>query len=776
LINDMDRDDHHIARRIKINGIVQGVGFRPFIFGVADQYQLKGEVANTSDGVIIHIEGARENINLFIKTLSDNPPPLAYITDICVYKEKPKGFNTFNIVKSRSPEKISTLISPDIAVCKDCLRELFDPDNRRFEYPFINCTNCGPRYTIIEDIPYDRPKTSMKHFKMCNQCQAEYDNPRDRRFHAQPNACSVCGPQLLLCDNKGNPIDTSRVVDKAAELILSGDIVAIKGIGGFHLAVDARNNSAVANLRKRKHREEKPFALMAEDIKAIQEFAYLDLEDEKLLKLTQRPIVILRKKEPNLISVEVSPKNRFFGVMLAYTPLHYLLLLKVKAPLVMTSGNISEEPIAIDNDEAIERLSAIADYFLIHNRAIYIRSDDSIVRNMSGETRIFRRSRGYVPMPVFVNKKKVQVLACGAELKNTVCLTKDNKAFLSQHIGDLENLPTYDFFKMTIEHMKRIIDIEPEVIACDFHPNYFSTRYALEQSDLPVIQVQHHHAHIAACMAEHQNKGPVIGLAFDGTGYGTDNTIWGGEVLVADEQSFYRAAHLDCVPMPGGTASIKEPWRMAVSYLYHVYGEKIWAHDEIPFFRDINRKKIAIMVKMIQKKINSPATSSLGRLFDGIAALIGLRNLNVFEGQAAMELEMIANWPVRQSYDYGWTSRDHHVLSLEPIIAGVVSDMEHGVSPAEISGKFHSTLIRMFSKICCFIRKETNINTAALSGGSFQNNLLLTGLIENLNEFGFEVISHRIIPSNDGCISLGQAMVAAAIYNKGKKAKIIRNH
>jgi hydrogenase maturation protein HypF len=763
----MDLGDDHIARRVEVNGIVQGVGFRPFIFGLAERYRLKGEVANTSGGVIVHIEGPPIKISLFLKELSVNKPPLAHITDIFVHYETPKGFSTFSIVQSRSQEKTSTLISPDMAVCEDCLQELFDLHNRRFEYPFINCTNCGPRYTIIEDIPYDRPKTSMKQFKMCDQCQAEYDNPKDRRFHAQPNACSVCGPQISLYNNTGIVSETSRAVEKAADLILAGHIIAIKGLGGFHFAVDARNDAAVAELRKRKLREEKPFALMVEDIKSIQKFAYVELEDEKLLRLARRPIVILRKKEPNNISEEVSPRNRFFGVMLAYTPLHYLLLRKAGAPMVMTSGNISEEPIAIDNDEAFARLSGIADYFLAHNRDIYLRSDDSIVRNMAGETRFFRRSRGYVPMPVFINKKKVQVLACGAELKNTVCLTKDNKAFLSQHIGDLENLPTYDFFKMTIEHLKRINEIKPEVIACDLHPNYFSTRYALEQKELPVIQVQHHHAHIAACMAENQKKGPVIGLSFDGTGYGADHTIWGGEVLLADEQSFHRAAHLACVPMPGGTASIKEPWRMAISYLYHVYGENIWDLD-IPFVRDMNRNKIETMIKMIQKKINSPKTSSLGRLFDGIAALIGIRNETVFEGQAAMELEMIANWPVRQGYDYGWTSRDHHILSLEPIITGVVSDIKNGISPEEISGKFHYTLIRMFSKICCFIRKETNINTAALSGGSFQNNLLLAGLIENLNKFGFEVLSHRMVPSNDGNISLGQALVAATLYSKGK--------
>ena len=765
----MNTDNDRIARRVEVSGVVQGVGFRPFIFWLAERYELKGEVANTSRGVIIYIEGSRKQFSLFLKEISSEHPPLAHITDICVHNEKPRGFGSFSIVQSITSENSSTLISPDIAVCEDCLQELFDPDNRRFEYPFINCTNCGPRYTIIENIPYDRRKTSMKQFKMCDQCQAEYDNPRDRRFHAQPNACPVCGPRIFLFDNSGNVISTPHIVKKVAELILDGNIVAIKGLGGFHLAADARHDSAVATLRKRKNREEKPFALMAEDIKDISQFAYVELEDAKLLKTIRRPIVILRKKEPNEISGEVSPRNRFFGVMLPYTPLHYLLLREVHAPLVMTSGNLSEEPIVIDNDEAFTRLSSIADYFLTHNRDIYLRSDDSIVRNMAGATRIFRRSRGYVPMPLFIKKKSVQVLACGAELKNTICLTKDNKAFLSQHIGDLENLSTFDFFKKTIDHMKKINEIEPEVIACDLHPDYLSTQYALEQKTLPVIQVQHHHAHIAACMAENQHKGPVIGLAFDGTGYGADGTIWGGEVLVADEQSFQRVAHLECVPMPGASASIKEPWRMAISYLYHVYGEKIWDLD-IPLLREISRNKVEITIKMIQKKINAPDTSSLGRLFDGIAALIGVRKQIAFEGQAAMELEMIASWPVRRSYEYGWTSRDDHVLSLEPIITGVVSDMEKRVPPAKIAGKFHYTLIRMFSKICCFIRKETNINTAALSGGSFQNNLLLAGLIEHLNEFDFNVLSHRMVPTNDGSISLGQAAVAAELYRKGKKS------
>lgn len=763
----MESWNEHTARRVEIKGIVQGVGFRPYIFGLARRFQLKGEIANTSGGVVIHVEGPRENMHHFLDDMVKNPPPLAHITDILVYQEIFEGFKSFSIVQSRSATSASTLISPDMGVCEDCLRELFDPSDRRFGYPFINCTNCGPRYTIIRDIPYDRPQTSMKHFMMCEHCQAEYDNPHDRRFHAQPNACSLCGPRVFLCDRTGKIIHTRDSIEKAGRYLLSGKIVAVKGIGGFHLAVDARNDTALTKLRNRKHREEKPFALMADRVEKIKAFAHVGPEDEKLLELPNRPIVILEKKFPNNISRQVSPRNRYFGVMLAYTPLHYLLLHKTGVPLVMTSGNMPEEPIAINNDEAIDRLGKIADYFLMHDRDIYLRSDDSIVRNMAGGTRIFRRSRGYVPTPVFINKKVSQVLACGAELKNTICLTKNDTAFLSQHIGDLENLSTLDFFKMTIDHMKRIIKVVPEIIACDLHPDYLSTRYALEQKDLPVIQIQHHHAHIAACMAENRNNGPVIGLAFDGTGYGADGTIWGGEILIAEEHAFHRAAHLSGVSMPGGTMAIKEPWRMAVSYLYDVYGENLQNLD-IPFIRNLGKNKIEILTKMIQQKINSPKTSSLGRLFDGVAALIGMRDRTAFEGQPAMELEMAARWPVQQFYDYGWTSRDDHVLSLEPIIKGIVNDLENGVPISEISGKFHHTLIQMFSKICCVIRNSTNINTAVLSGGSFQNNLLLTGLIENLNTLDFKVLTHRQVPPNDANLSLGQAIVAAALHRRGK--------
>lgn len=763
-----------VARSLKVEGIVQGVGFRPFVYQLANRYGINGEVANTSSGVTIHIEGIEKNIGSFCSDLTEKSPPLAHITSVSSRIKSVKGVTDFTITKSKGKALRSTLISPDVSVCHDCLRELFDPADRRYQYPFINCTNCGPRYTIIYDIPYDRPKTSMKHFKMCKRCQAEYDDPENRRFHAQPNACAACGPHVTLYDNKGKRVSTQNTINQTIELLKEGHIVAIKGLGGFHLAVNAEDHHAVIRLRKRKHREEKPLAMMSYNLENISKYAHIAPEEEKLLKSSQRPIVILQKKEPNSLSEEVSPRNRYFGTMLPYTPLHYLLLQKDFTALVMTSGNLSEEPIAIDNEDAFKRLSDIADYFLIHNREIYLRSDDSIVKETAGASRFIRRSRGYTPIPVFLKQGVSQILACGAELKNTVCLTKKNNAFLSQHIGDLENLATYEFFELTIEHMKRILDIDPEIIAFDLHPDYLSTRYAKELKNIKKIPVQHHHAHIVSCMAENRLDGPVIGLSFDGTGYGIDGSIWGGEVFVAEADQFRRAAYLSYIPMPGSARAIKEPWRMAVSYLYHAFNESFWGLD-IPLFQTIDEKKINIIVDMISKKINSPFTSSLGRLFDGVAAIIGLRNQVFFEGQAAMELEMLADPPLpfrtgqwctgqksMTTYDYEWVSNDGYNVLLEPMIRGVVKDMKEGVHPSEISGKFHMTLIYLFSELCQVIRKEDGLNRVILSGGAFQNSLLLTGLTQALEEKSFQVFTHHLVPTNDGGISLGQAIIAAA--------------
>ena len=749
------------AKKVNVRGIVQGVGFRPFVYQLANLHGLSGDVANNSTGVIIHIEGDVEGISAFILDLETKCPPLAKVTQISQTAIPSQGFKQFIIRKSKAGISKSTLISPDMSICDDCLSELFDPKDRRYGYPFINCTNCGPRYTIIDDIPYDRPNTSMKHFTMCPACQAEYDSPADRRFHAQPNACSVCGPHVTLYTVSGSRVSTKEPIANTIRILKKGMIVAIKGLGGFHLAADAENDDAIARLRRRKHREEKPFAIMSYDVDHIRRYAYVEPEEEALLTLPQRPIVILKKKKPNSISREVSPRNRYFGAMLPYTPLHYLILAHDFTALVMTSGNISEEPIAIDNEDAFERLSSIADYFLVHNRDIYLRSDDSIMKRISGTSRFLRRSRGYVPRPVFLKQKVPKILACGAELKNTICLTRENNAFLSQHIGDLENFATYEFFKLTINHMKQILDIDPVLISYDLHPDYLSTRYAEEQQDIEKIQVQHHHAHIVSCMAENKLDMPVIGLSFDGTGYGTDGNIWGGEILIADASQFTRVAHLSYIPMPGSSAAIKEPWRMAVSYLYNTYGEEFW-NLELPLFKEIDEKKLEIVVNMIGKRINSPYTSSLGRFFDGIAAIVGVRNNVFFEGQAAMELEMLAEDKIKGTYDYEWVSGDCRQVLIQPIIYGVVRDMEKDIHPSVISTKFHMTLIRLFSELCAVIRKESRVNQVVLSGGVFQNSILLTGLIHALEKKEFQVFTHTQVPPNDGGICLGQAMVAAA--------------
>lgn len=751
------------AKQIRVKGIVQGVGFRPYVYQLAGRFKLCGHVANTAAGVRIHVEGPQTDIAAFLDSISAEAPPLAQITDVDAADAPTEGFQRFEIIASRDDSAKSALISPDVSICDDCLREMLSPRDRRFRYPFINCTNCGPRYTIIDDIPYDRPQTSMASFPMCDCCQAEYDDPENRRFHAQPNACPVCGPHVLLLDGNGQASDTKDPIGTVVDLLQQGRIVAIKGLGGFHLAVDAENEPAVARLRQRKHREEKPLALMAYDGDRIRRFAHLDDEEMAVLASPQRPILLLAKRSDQALAPSVAPHNRYFGVMLPYAPLHYLLLEKKFAALVMTSANLSEEPIAIANHEAVERLTGIADAFLVHNRDIYLRCDDSIVRKTAGVTRFIRRARGYVPTPVFLNHSPPPVLACGAALKNTVCLTKEDRAFISQHIGDLENLATYGAFRDTIAHLQRILAITPQAIACDLHPDYLSTRYATEQSDLPVIQVQHHHAHIVSAMAENHLDGRVIGLAFDGTGYGPDGTIWGGEVLLAEHGRYERAAFLEPLPMPGGAAAIKAPWRMAISYLYQAFGEGF--HDlDFPFLSAVDPKQADILVAMMQQALNAPLTSSMGRLFDGIAALIGLRSSVAFEGQAAMELEMIAAPEAASPYDFGWQASDEGLrIPTAPIIQDVVTDIRHGQSNAHISRRFHTTLIHLFTDLCSHLRRQTDLDRVVLSGGTFQNTILLEELSRSLAKSGFDVYTHRLVPPNDGGISLGQAVAAGAM-------------
>jgi hydrogenase maturation protein HypF len=757
------------ARQIRINGIVQGVGFRPFVYQLAQRHRLCGHVANTAAGVFLHVEGAPRRLEAFVRDLTSQKPPLAHIVEMAVDAAEPGGYTDFTILKSQGGEHRATLISPDVAVCDDCLAELFDPADRRFGYPFINCTNCGPRYTIIDDIPYDRPQTSMRHFTMCPQCQAEYDDPGDRRFHAQPNACHRCGPRVSLFDNRQRPV-SGDPINRTAELLKAGHIVAIKGLGGFHLAVNAMDDAAVTRLRQRKHREEKPLAVMSADLAAVQGYAHIAPEEAALLTSIQRPIVLLAKKIPEKLAFSVAPRNAYVGVMLPYTPLHHLLLRSGFTALVMTSGNLSEEPIAIDNAEAFRRLGDIADYFLIHDRAIYLRSDDSIVRRAAGHTRPIRRSRGFVPMPVFLKEELPPILATGAELKNTICLTKGRQAFVSQHIGDLENLATEDFFKLTVAHLQRILDIRPQWVACDLHPDYLSTQWAMMQQDLPVIQVQHHFAHIVACMAEHHLDEPVIGLAFDGTGFGADGTVWGGEFLVADSAGFRRAAHLETVPMPGAAAAIKAPQRMAIAYLHQVYGQDLWDLN-LPVVDAMPRTEVDILVRMCRQGINAPLTSSMGRLFDAVAAVIGLRQQVAFEGQAAMELEMIADDQTPERYDFQWRDGAVREISIAPLIQGVVEDLRCGMPAFIVSRKFHNTLIHGSAELCALIGKELRLDRVVLSGGCFQNRLLLEGLTQALAERNLKVYSHRQVPTNDGGIALGQAVIGAAVA-QGKESNI----
>jgi hydrogenase maturation protein HypF len=751
-----------------INGIVQGVGFRPFIYHLAQKRGLGGYIANTSTGVDIEVEGEPRNIKNFFREVQTRKPPLARITHMEMQYLPPQSYRDFVIRKSHVEIYRSALVTPDMSVCEDCLQEMNDPGNRRYRYPFINCTNCGPRYTIINDIPYDREKTSMASFSMCEKCRQEYEEPADRRFHAQPIACWECGPNVRLHESSGKVVKGRDPIAEICKLLRSGKIIAVKGLGGFHLAVDATDGKAVERLRERKNREEKPLALMSPSIEEIAQFAHINTPEAQLLESPERPIVLLRKKFPNAISPQVAPRNCCFGVMLPYTPLHSLILQEGFLALVLTSGNISEEPIAIDNGEAFRRLSSVADYFLVHNRDIYLRNDDSVVRLAGEKPRMIRRSRGYAPVPVHLNRDIRPTLACGPFLANTVCLGKGNNAFLSQHVGDLENLEAFEAFERTINHLKVILEIDPQVIAYDLHPDYVSTQYATKQTGVKKIGVQHHHAHIASCMAEHGISGPVIGLAMDGTGYGTDGTIWGGEILLADFHSFKRVGHFQNVSLPGGEAAVREPWRMALAYLSQAF-EKDLFDLPIEFVDHLDPRQAAHILTMIEKNINSPQTSSCGRLFDGVSALLGLRDRASYRGQAAVELEMeIGEGEGSYSTVIG-EGKLGLIIPHIPIIRGVVSDLVEGVDRRTISRKFHNTLVRLLGDACVKLRHQHKLNRIVLSGGVFQNVFLLGQLEEILSDQGFTVYTHSSIPTNDGGISLGQVMVANAVLD-GRKS------
>jgi hydrogenase maturation protein HypF len=746
--------------KIHVNGIVQGVGFRPFVYRLAQECRLGGYVNNSSDGVLIEVEGAPQALALFHARFHQEAPTMARITEFKVEEMTPVGETAFSIIASRRDALPTTLISPDVSICPDCRRELFDPTDRRYQYPFINCTNCGPRYTIVYGIPYDRPKTSMRVFPMCPACEQEYHDPGNRRFHAQPNACPACGPALTLRDRNGQSVEADAPLRAAVNFLRQGKILAVRGLGGFHLAVDAHNEAAVQELRRRKGRAEKPFAMMAPNLAAIKKFCFVSPQEQALLEQPTRPIVLLRRRDHQL-AASVAPNQQYFGFMLPYTPLHELLLHDHLDALIMTSGNFSEEPIAIGNEEALERLAPLADYFLLHNREILQRCDDSIARCVAGEPRMIRRSRGYAPAPVFLSTPlRQRILACGGELKNTIALARDKTVFLSQHIGDLDNPAALAFFENSIAHLQKILEIEPELIAFDLHPEYLSTKWALQQTHVPRLGVQHHHAHLVSVMAENNINEKTIGIILDGTGYGTDGTIWGGEVLIGEARAFERYAWLQPVPLPGGEAAIHQPWRTAISYLAAAYGDKI-AELELPVIRRRRQHDLEIILQMIARRFNSPLTSSCGRLFDAVSALLGVREEVTYEAQAAIELEMIVDETHHDIYPQALPERSSGgPIPVAPLIESIVNDLRADITRERIAARFHRTLVELFVAAARAARQATGIQRAGLSGGVFQNVFFFAAMLRRLQEEGFEVITHRQVPMNDGGLALGQVVIA----------------
>ena len=909
-----------MRKAITVRGVVQGVGFRPFVYRLAHEHGLAGWVLNHSGGVEIEVEGPAAALAAFVRDLEAQAPPLARIEGVEVADVSPanstwgglsslptwgglsslptwgglSSLPTFEIRHSVAQAGRYQLISPDIATCPDCLRELLDPADRRYRYPFTNCTNCGPRFTIIADVPYDRPLTTMRDFVMCPLCQAEYDDPLDRRFHAQPNACPACGPHVWLTDAAGHPLPYpphppyrggvggagsysppiggagsyspliegagsysppiggagsysppiggagsysppiggagGGVLAQARDLLLAGKILAIKGLGGFHLACDATDEAAVRILRERKDRPARPLAVMMATLEEVKRHCWVAEEEEQLLVSSQCPIVLLPWKPESNVSPLVAPRNHYLGVMLPYTPLHHVLLRDVGRPLVMTSGNLSEEPIARDNDEALRRLAHLADYFLLHNRGIYARYDDSVwfvprIQQMPVSTPVgksanrqiairhspfairhspfsipqpIRRARGYAPFPVKLPFKVGQILACGAELKNTFCITRDEYAFLSQHIGDMENLETLEHFEATVELYKRLFRIEPHIIAHDLHPEYLASKYAQTQianlhSPFSIlhspIAVQHDHAHIASCLADNgwpPDAGPVIGLAWDGTGYGTDGHIWGGEFLVADYFGFQRVGHLEYLPMPGGEMAIRHPYRLAIGYLYALTGQ--W--PSFPPEIGAGETELHIIQQQIDRGINCPQTSAGGRLFDAVSALLGIRDRVTYEAQAAIELEMAAQsaggksqiagagypYDVEEGEDGGNGGATVKVIRLGRLFEALLADRRDGVAVEEMAYRFHVTVAEMMRTTCERIAQETGLHTVALSGGCFQNRLLLTLIVPRLREAGLRVLLHRQVPCNDGGISLGQAVIAHFAVERRSKTEDSKQH
>ncbi len=782
--------------KITVRGAVQGVGFRPYVFTLAESLELKGLVSNTAEGVVIDIEG--ERLNEFIERLPRESPPLSRVVDIEVSPAPVYGYTEFRITESRDEKSALpfTLIPPDTSICEACLGELLDPCDRRYLYPFINCTNCGPRYTITRTIPYDRPHTTMSMFKMCAACEQEYRNPRDRRFHAEPNACPECGPQVTLVLNYGSQngrhASGGDALPAAIELLREGKILAIKGLGGFHIACDATHDEAVKKLREGKRRSNKPFALMAPDVEAVRLFSEVSLEEEGLLLSNRRPIVLLRKKEVanHFLSQEISPNNRYLGFMLPYTPLHYLLFLHpgIQKPtithshfpaLVMTSGNMSEEPIVRDNEEAREKLSGLVDAFLLHNRNIFMRVDDSVVKmsrkgeKASGPIALFaRRSRGYAPEPIVLDSGGPEVMGCGADIKNTFTITKGSFAIPSQHIGDMENYETLRFFEESLENFKLTYRANPVALAHDIHPGYLSTIWALSHKDVPKVAFQHHYAHIGSVMAEHGLCKEVLGVALDGTGYGTDGNLWGGEFLIAGIENFERVGHFRYIPLPGGEMAIKEPWRTAVSYIIDALGER--AHEcleALGFIKKFGSERIASLMKVRESRELSPLASGAGRLCDAISSIIGLCDRNTFEGEAAIALESLVVERVHDDYPFELIHSKPIVVDFSPAVITVIEDFLKGTDRCLIATKFHNTFLSAILGVVKKIKETYGVSDVALSGGTFQNMYILTKTKDLLMSEGLRVFINEKVPCNDACISLGQAFLLRERIKKGMDAK-----
>ncbi len=751
---------------INITGIVQGVGFRPFIYKLASSAHLTGWVRNTSHGVDIELNSNRQIVDDFINQINANLPPLARIDAISVKEILETKYDDFQIIMSEPQPGEFLPVSPDVKICPDCTSELLNPADRRYRYPFINCTNCGPRFSIIKDIPYDRPKTTMASFNLCPDCLHEYENPLDRRFHAQPVACPECGPEIWLEENGLIKAKKEDALQQARQMLRSGKILAIKGLGGYHLACDALNHNAVKLLRERKKRSDKPFALMAFSMQQVKMYCHISEVEEQLLTSYQSPIVLLDVLRGEINTQHLAPGQNRLGIMLAYTPLHLLLTEPGDGfpdLLVMTSGNISDEPIAYQDDDAHNRLSPLADAFLLHNRPIHIRVDDSVMRVERDRQYPLRRARGYAPDPILLQREMPNILACGAELKNTYCLTNKNYAFISHHIGDLENLETLNSFETGISHYQNLFRVNPELLVHDLHPDYLSTQYAhrrATETNTPLIGVQHHHAHLAACLADNQyfKDEPVIGLCLDGTGYGEDGAIWGGEILLGGYQHYERKFHLQYMPLPGGEASIRKPARLALAYL-HTLGIE-WP-PYLPSLKAVSEEEIAVLKSQIEHKFNTPQTSSMGRLFDAVSALIGVRQVINYEGQAAIELESCLDPAVTGVYEYNVTDG---MIMLVDVFQQILEDMKQNCKISQIAAKFHNTIAAMMLDVSLRLKNETHIGTIALSGGVWQNHTLLNKTRVLLDKNNFRILVHERVPTNDGGISLGQAVIGAAKF------------